>query len=57
MVILQKWALVLEHILYIKHPKNKALLIAFMDKNKNVSNKRKVKRLKPNETKELIVWK
>ena len=42
---------------YIKHPKNKALLIAFIDKNRKVSNKRKVKRLKPNETKEWIVWK
>ena len=42
---------------YIKHPKNITLLIAFMDKNRKVSSKRKVKRLKPVETKEWIVWK
>ena len=43
---------------YIKHPENKALLIAFVDKVRKGSCKRKVKRLNPSEaTNEWIVWK
>ena len=43
---------------HIKHPKNKALFIAFIDKDRKGSCKRKVKRLKPSEeNKEWIIWK
>ena len=43
---------------HIKHPKNKALLIAFIDKDRKGSCKRKVKRLKPTEEiNKWIVWK